>query len=214
MAFEFVPVNASEQDALIQFLVNSFQADPTLTSFRPEVMHWKYFAPHPQWSGPRSWVIKQEGRIVAHGGLWPIGLSTPQGEVKAVHLIDWAASRSAVGAGVYLLRKITGLADVLLTIGGSEDTRNLLPKLGYKERGELRQYARVVRPWLHFRTTPAKNWKLPIKFLRNTARNVGRIHAMPQGWQAQKIESLYRIPGISQRAKRRTPRPPGEPQLN
>lgn len=190
MAFEFVPIQASEQQDLTQFLVKSFRADPALNSFRPEVMHWKYFADHPQWTGPRSFAVKQEGQIVAHGGVWPVTLLTRKAEVKAIHLIDWAASRSALGAGVYVLRKMAGLADMLLTIGGSEDTRNLLPKLGYKRCGELRRYARVVRPWLQFRTTPEKNWKKPIKLLRNSARALTGIPPAPKGWQASKVTSF------------------------
>jgi len=190
MAFEFGPLQASEQPDLIRFLLESFDADPTLTSFRPDVIHWKYFAEHPQWTGPRSFAVKRDGEIVAHGGVWPVVLRTPQTEVKAVHLIDWASTRSAVGAGVHLLRMMTGLADVLLTIGGSQDTRNVLPKLGYKSCGELRRYARVIRPWLQLRTTPAKNWKTPLKFLRNSARMMGGVPRVPSGWQAAKVTSF------------------------
>ena len=99
--------------------MKSFGADPALNLFRPEVVHWKYFADHPEWTSPRSFAVKQDGKIVAHGGVWPVSFATPKAEVKAIHLIDWTASRSAVGAGVYLLRKMAGLADMLLTIGGS-----------------------------------------------------------------------------------------------
>jgi hypothetical protein len=190
MALEFVPVLASEQPALTDFLVKSFQSDPALNSFRPEVMLWKYFVDRPDWTGPRSFALKQEGQIVAHGGVWPVNLVTPETGVKAIHLIDWAASRTAVGSGVYLLRKLAGLADVLLTIGGSQDTRNLLPKLGYTGCGELRRYARVVRPWLQFRTTPEKNWKTPIKFIRNSAQNLMAAALVPKGWEASKITSF------------------------
>jgi hypothetical protein len=170
--------------------VNSFQAEPGLISFRPEVIEWKYFTPHPDWNGPRSFAVKQGAQITAHGGVWPVHLKTRNREVNAIHLIDWTASRAAVGAGVFLLKKIAGLADVLLTIGGSTDTRKLLPKLGYRPCGELRQYARVVRPWLHFQTTPQKNWKLPVKFLRNSARRLAGTPQLPKGWQAQKAETF------------------------
>jgi hypothetical protein len=190
MAFEFVPLQASDQQDIIQFLVQSFRADPTLNSFRPEVIHWKYFTSHPSWTGPRSFAVKREGQIVAHGGVWPVCLITPKSEVKAIHLIDWAASRSAVGAGVHLLRKMAGLADVLLTIGGSQDTRNLLPKLGYRRCGELRRYARVIRPSLQFRTTPDKNWKTRLKFLRNSALALTGIPSLPTGWQASRVPSF------------------------
>lgn len=197
MPFEFVPLKNSEQADLISFLANSFQADPGLVSFRPDVIDWKYFAPHPEWSGVRSYVVKQEGKIVAHGGLWPVRLKNSDREVKAVHLIDWAASRGAVGAGVFLLRKLAALADVMLTVGGSEDTRNVLPKLGYKPRGELRYYARVVRPWQHLRTTPQKNWKLPLKAGRAFVQRLKTIPKAPPGWQAEKIATFSGVNGTA-----------------
>ena len=190
MAFEFLPIQASEQQDLIQFLVNSFRADANLNSFRPEVMHWKYFADHPEWTSPRSLAVKEEGHIVAHGGVWPVRLVTPKTEVKAIHLIDWAATRSAIGAGVHLLKKVAGFADILIAIGGSQDTRNLLPKLGYKRYGELRRFSRVIRPWLQFRATPKKNWKTPVKFLEHSARALTGVPSAPKGWYASKVTSF------------------------
>lgn len=190
MAFEFVHLDASEQQDLIHFLLRSFGADPNLVSFRPEVMHWKYFADHPEWTRPRSFAIKKEGEIVAHGGVWPITLVTTQSTIKAIHLIDWAATRSAIGAGVQLLRRLAQDNEVLVTIGGSQDTRALLPKLGYKPCGELRRYARVVRPWLLFRTTPGKTWKAGINLVRNSSRALIRIPAVPKGWQVTKVSAF------------------------
>lgn len=190
MPFDLVPLEASEQPNLIQFLVETFRADPKLISFRPDVVEWKYFIPHPDWPGPRSLAVKQGNQIVAHGGVWPVRLRTPAGDVTAAHLIDWAASRTSVGAGVFLLRKIAGLADILLTVGGSSDTRQLLPKLGYKPAGELRTYARVIRPWAHFVTTPQKNWKTPIKFLRNASSAMNRIPEPEQRWTSSPIASF------------------------
>jgi hypothetical protein len=190
MAFEFVPIQASEQQDLTEFLVKSFRAAPNLISFRPEVLHWKYFAEHPEWTDPRSLAIKEEGRIVAHAGIWPLKLVTHNSELRAIHLIDWAANRAAIGAGAHLLKKVAGEADVLLAIGGSQDTRNLLPKLGYKRFGELRRFSRVIRPWLQLRTTPHKDWKTPIKFLRNSALALLGIPPAPKGWSASKLSSF------------------------
>ena len=187
MPFEFVKLEASEQPALREFLVNSFAEGATLTSFRPDVLAWKYFSKHPDWPEGGSFAVKQSGRIVAHGGVWPVRLQAQGRELRAIHLIDWAASRSAVGAGVYLLRKIAGLADLLITVGGSQDTASVLPKLGYKCCGEFLQYARVIRPWLHFRTTSQKNWKQPLKFLRNFLRSFPAAPSIPEGWTAEKL---------------------------
>jgi hypothetical protein len=190
MAFEFVPLQAWEQPDLIQFLVKSYQADPSITSFRPDVIHWKYFADHPDWIGPRAFAIKKDGQIAAYAGVWPIPLATSKIEIKGMHLNDWAASRVAVGAGAHLLRKAVAFCDVHLAIGGSEDTRNILPKMGYKVCGELHQYVRVVRPWLHFRTKPNPNWKTPLKFLRNAARSLAGFPSAPQGWQVTNISKF------------------------
>jgi hypothetical protein len=190
MPFEFVQLEASEQPALREFLVNSFAEGETLTSFRPEVLTWKYFSKHPDWPGVRSFVVKDAGRIVAHGGVWPVRLRAQGRELRAIHLIDWAASRAAVGAGVYLLRKIAGLADLLINIGGSQDTLSVLPKLGYKRCGELLQYARVIRPWLHLRTTAQKNWKLPMKFFRDVTRTLAAKPAVWEKWTAEKLSTF------------------------
>jgi hypothetical protein len=187
MAFQFVPLQTTEQNDLIKFLVTSFQADPQLNSFRPEVIDWKYFAEHPEWSGPRSLAVKQAGEIVAHGGIWPVTFETPRAVVRGIHLNDWIASRAAVGAGVYLLKKAAGLIDAHFAIGGSQDTRKLLPKLGYRRCGELRRYVRVIRPWLLFRTTPNKNWKAPLKLLRNATRALKGMPSVPSGWEASRV---------------------------
>lgn len=198
MGFEFVPLESSEQAVLIDFLVTSFRAEPVLQSFNPEVIRWKYFSPHPDWVGPRSYAVKRAGEIVAHGGIWPVRFRAGDREINAIHLIDWAASRSAVGAGVYLLRKIAGIADALLTVGGSPETRNLLPKLGYKSCGELRHYARAVRPWLHFRTRPQKDWKAPLKLLRDSGRAFVGLPQASKEWTAEKISAFTRVPDIAQ----------------
>ena len=190
MGLEFVSLQASEEQDLVRFLLQSFQPETTPNSFRSEVMRWKYFVDHPQWKGPRSLALKEKGQIVAHGGVWPVSLLSSKGEIKGIHVIDWAASRSSVGAGVHLLRKMSGLADMLMTIGGSEDTRALLPKLGYKRCGEVRRYARVVRPWLHFRTTAQKNWKTPFKLLGHSVSALAEIPPVPAGWHASKIASF------------------------
>ena len=190
MPFEFVKLEPQEQPALREFLVNSFAEGAIATSFRSEVLTWKYFSTHPTWPEFRSFALKDSGRIVAHGGIWPVRLQAQGPPLKAIQLIDWVASRSAVGAGVYLLRKIAELADLLINVGGSHDTLSVLPKLGYKGYGELQQFARVVRPWLHFRTTPQKNWRVSIKLLRNFTRTCTSNASVPEGWTAERVTTF------------------------
>ncbi len=177
----------SEQPAIAGFLKTTFHAGPEQSSFRPEVMRWKYFSDHPDWGGTRSYVVKKDERIVAHGGVWPLHFVKAATELSVIHLIDWAASRSATGAGVLLLRKLAGMSDVLLTIGGSPDTQAILPKIGYRQVGEFKLHARVVRPWLQFRSTPDPSWKAPLRLLRNAMWSLPSLPALPKGWHVSRI---------------------------
>ncbi|MGA9041775.1 MAG: hypothetical protein WB421_14680 [Terriglobales bacterium] len=177
----------SEQTALAELLQSTFPASHEVNSFLPEVLRWKYFSPHPDWTGPRSYVVKKDESIVGHGGIWPLRFAGANAELSVIHLIDWAASRSATGAGVLLLRKIAGLADLLLTVGGSEETRRILPKLGYQHSGEVKLQVKVVRPWLQFRTASEPGWKAPVRLLRNTLWSLPALPSPPTGWHVSRI---------------------------
>ena len=187
MSSQFTATLPSEQTALAELLQSTFPASGEVNSFVPDVLRWKYFSPHPDWSGPRSYVVKKDGGIVGHGGIWPLRLAKGNIQLSAIHLIDWAARRSASGVGVLLLRKLADLADLLLTIGGSDDTQRILPRLGYQQAGELKMQAKVVRPWLQYRTTSEPGWRAPARLLRNTIWSLPLLPPVPKGWQAARI---------------------------
>jgi hypothetical protein len=187
MSSQFMASLPSEQPAIAEFLRTTFHAGPALSSFRPEVLNWKYFSDHPDWDGTRSYVVKRDDRIVAHGGVWPLHFVKVATELKGIHLIDWAASRSATGAGVLLLRRLADMTDVLLTIGGSPDTQAILPKIGYRQVGELKLHARVLRPWSQFRSTTDRSWKAPLRLLRNAMWSVPSLPLPPRGWHVSRI---------------------------
>lgn len=186
MAIEFRATLPSQQAAVLKFLLDVFDADPRLNSFQPQVMDWKYFLPHPCWSGPRSFLLHKDREIVGHGGVWPIRLGLRGEEVQAIHLVDWAASPRSLGAGVHVLRSMSQLAALLITIGGSDDTRKILPKLGYRSGGALRRFVRVVRPWLQLRTRTGQDWKAPARFLRNSRDMFTPIPGLPAGWTVER----------------------------
>jgi hypothetical protein len=52
---------------------------------------------------------------------------------------------------VLVFRKLAGVVDVLLDIGGSEETKAILPKMGFQHAADMEMFARVVRPWGQFR---------------------------------------------------------------
>ncbi len=134
--------------------------------------------------------MRKEGEIAAHGGIWPVRLASAKGQLKVIHLVDWAARRTVPGVGIHLVRNLADIADMLLTIGGSDYTRRILPKIGYRQFGEFRRYARVIRPLLQFRTTPYHNWKSPLRLFRNTKWAWPAILPPPAGWHAVNISTF------------------------
>jgi hypothetical protein len=202
MSSQFMATLPSEQTAVAELLESTFPASNEVNSFLPEVLRWKYFSPHPDWNAPRSYVVKQDQGIVGHGGIWPLRFAGKNAEYSVIHLIDWAARRSASGAGVLLLRKLADLTDLLLTIGGSDETQRILPKLGYQQSGELKLQVKVVRPWLQFRTASEPGWKAPARLLRNAVWSMASLPPAPAGWRVLKVqafdsslESLLNVPG-------------------
>jgi len=187
MSSQFTATLPTDQAALAEFLRAIFHAEAEVNSFRREVLHWKYFSTHPEWSGPRSYVVRETDRIVAHGGVWPLRLASASAEFNAIHLIDWAASPAAPGTGVLLLRKMVEKADLLVTVGGSSDTQAILPRIGFQCSGKLKMYARVVRPWMQFRTGRGRTWKAPLRLIRNTAWSLSGLPPVPTGWDVARI---------------------------
>src|SRR5438067_415787 len=108
----------------------------------PEHIEWKYWRERADWPGPRSLVIARGDEILAHAAFIPgaclangqgsQGHSSPAQRVRTRHVIDWAARPTATGAGVSLLKHIGQGTDALLAIGGSAQTQELLPHLGFR----------------------------------------------------------------------------------
>ena len=188
MAFHFVRTDVSEQHALRSFLFSSFNISLDVNSFRPDVLCWKYFTPHPEWKGTRSFIVKDDDNtIVAHGGVWPVSFITSTAEVRVINLIDWAGTSAVPGIGVLLLKRVAAMADVMLAVGGSLHTRQILPKLGYHNCGDLRMYAKVVRPWRQLWTTPSHNWKTPFRLVRNVIWSRIDLPPVPRYWWVETL---------------------------
>jgi hypothetical protein len=187
MSLQIEQTLPAEQKALVQFLISVFDTNLDAPFLDLKLMWWKYFEHCADWNGPRSIVLKQGEQIVAHGGIFPVTFLTGGREVAGIHLIDWAASPSVPGAGVLLLRKVASLTDVILAVGGSTDTRQVMPKIGFKCREDLQVYARVIHPWAQFRACPSKGWKAPIRLARNVLWSWAPRPSIPEEWSAVQI---------------------------
>lgn len=131
----------------------------------------------------------RDGAIVAHGCAWPVP------RFNAICLIDWASAQSAPGMGIMLARKMAQLAPVMLSIGGSEMTQQIMPKIGFVAKGELLTYARVLRPWKQFRTRPdSHGLKSIAQFARNAVWSLAPV-ALTGDSQPVRGVTLNRVNG-------------------
>jgi len=167
-------------------------------NFQPQDLDWKYWQPRADWPGPRSFVVVRGDEILAHAGVLPGALlvaaqANGAQRIKAAHVIDWAARPSAMGAGVMLMKHIGRTTEALLAIGGSTQTRKLLPHLGFRSVGTVTccvrplHAVRILTPSVHPIT------KLIPRFLRSAAWSLMASSKRPGGWTVRRISSAEAI---------------------
>ncbi len=166
MSFRLEATTPDSLPEIAAFLRGVYRVSSDSPNFDPDLLAWKYYQPGPEWENSRSFVLRKQNAIVAHGSVWPVRLATPAGTVMAMRVLDWASS--APGMGVALMNQIGKRAGVVLGVGGSEDTLRVLPAMGFKHRGAARIYARVLRPWRQFRTRSFDGSRALPRLLRNT----------------------------------------------
>jgi hypothetical protein len=173
MSVAFTTTMPEHLPALANLMRQAFSADADASFLRPEVLHWKYLTPlnsSDSTSLPRAWLIAQDETPLAHGCLWPVTVRVDGKSVHGACLIDWFSAKSASGMGVILVRKVLPNAAFLLSIGGSEATRTIMPKIGFATIGQLPVYARPIRPFYQLRSRPDG---ITPKNLSRTIRNLG-----------------------------------------
>jgi len=109
-------------------------------------LRWKYWRERSDWPGARSFVFASESEIFAHSGIVPSVCLWNNRRATVFHMIDWAASRGMVGAGVAILKHLRGLADALIGVGGSQYTRKAFRVFGLRPCGTTTLYVRALHP--------------------------------------------------------------------
>ena len=199
MKTSFRATSPQDYEQIKVLLCSAFRCGPNEPFLERSHMEWKYWDPRPGWLGSRSYVLERGGSLVAHGCAWPLLFEGSGGSIRVLHLVDWAADPKALGSGSVLLDKMRTLADGIVSVGGSDTTKRILPKLGFAPVGEFRTFARPLRPFRQAISHQSRGWRLPIRFARNLVWSLsgGQI---PPGWQAravspEKIESWPRSHG-------------------
>lgn len=160
----------------------------------PEHLDWKYWRERSDWPGPRSYVMTRGNEVLAHAAIIPSAcLSGSQTNgaqrIRTVHVIDWAARPSATGAGVSLMKYIGQTTDALLAIGGSAQTLQLLPHLGFRSLGAATCYvrplhaSRLLTPSVH----PVS--RLLPRFVRSMVWELQAPSIGIEGWSVRRLES-------------------------
>jgi hypothetical protein len=177
-----------EQQEVRQLLRDVFQAKKDAPFLGDRHLQWKYYAERPDWLGSRSFVLSEDSRLVAHACAWPVTALLNGKRVAGFHPIDWAAKSDVPGAGALLLRDLRKLAEISVCIGGTEVAQQVIAKTGYRPAGEMKYYARPLRPWLQARTHQRQNLKLPARFARNWSWAVRWPATAPPDWGAERVE--------------------------
>lgn len=185
--FHFRPTEPDEAGRVREFLASVFRTGLSAPSLDPALIHWKYYEPRPDWVGGRSFVLERNAAIVAHGCVWPMRL----GHIEASQIIDWAGARSSPGAGLLLRREIEKMVPVSVAIGGSEDSRNVLPRAGYKTAAQFRRFARVLHPVRQMRQRKrGAFWRNAAKTFRNALWQIQAFPSLPAGWSFQPVQAF------------------------
>jgi hypothetical protein len=167
MKSSFRPSSIHDRQRITDFLANVFHSKPGDPVTDPVHMEWKYWRKRTAWEGSRSYLLERDGKVIAHGAAWPLRICSSAQATSAMYLIDWAAHPDFPGAGVSLMKHMASLVKVLCAVGGTAMTRRILPVFGFRPANEVRYFAKPLRPLAQILSHQARNWKLPVRLLRN-----------------------------------------------
>ncbi len=155
----------------------------------PEHLDWKYWRERPDWPGPRSFVLTDGRSLLAHGAVVPGAMHWGVRQARVIHMIDWAARREALGAGVHLMKHVACMTDFLLGIGGSKDTLAIMPRIGYQRCGAVRGYVRTLNPLGILRRPTGAPWKRGPRMARSLLWILSAPRRELGGWEVRRIEA-------------------------
>jgi hypothetical protein len=199
---DLTPITAEEVDEVSRFLRRVF-GEGEWPNFRPDVIRWKSLEPHSLWDGSRGYIVRSEGKIVAHGCAMPARFLLKDRQLTNSCIIDWTADKAFPGTGVMIFRHIGQLTDGLMAVGGSDDSQKVLPRLGFKPRQEFLNYARVQKPLTAFLAAKDNSPRGLARFGRDVLRRMTPGTGSAKGWSVQKVgefdagmETVLPRPGV------------------
>ena len=188
---EVTPIQESELAEVRRFLQSIYKLPPDHPPFRLDALRWKAFDPHPEHAGSRSYVVRHQGKIVAHGIVSPLRFRGLDGDISAQCLMDWVADPSIPGIGVVVYQHLASFADVQIAIGGSDDALKMLPLLAFRPKQQMRSYRLITSAWKYHLGTGRTDWKMPLRLGRDWARSRNlRMNGSSSGLEVKSIDQF------------------------
>jgi hypothetical protein len=153
----------------------------------PRHLYWKYWQERSDWSEPRSFVMTDGHKLLAHLAVVPGAFRYGDTRARVTHMIDWAARREAAGAGIRLAKQVARMSDFAIATGGSEHTRKIFPMIGYVDCGRISGYARTLSPLGILQRPIPSRWKLIPRLARSFLWSLAAPRADTAGWQTRRI---------------------------
>lgn len=149
MPATFSTANSGHEAELVQFLSRVFGITKLPPNLLSSALAWKYFEPHPWWPGSRSYMLRTEEGLAAHGCVAPVRFGVGGDPVESMQIVDWAAGRLVPAAGLLIYRRcLEAGGGTLLGIGGSQDARQVISQVKWlKPQEPICSYARPLHPW-------------------------------------------------------------------
>jgi hypothetical protein len=141
------PLAPADIPRLAVFLREAFGAPPSAPFAGEDMLDWKYIGAARVAGDDCSWVMERNGALVAHAGACPVTFRDAGGaRVRCTTIIDWAADKAVPGVGIVVYRHVMSRADATFLIGGTEATRQITARMGFRETMRVPVYARWIRP--------------------------------------------------------------------
>lgn len=184
---EFRPAEHTDEAGIGELLQQQLGMGPAHPMVQPQHLHWKYWEKRGDWAGSRSYVMVQDGQIVAHGAVTPGSCEWGGRHRKVAHVIDWAARPGFGGTGVTLMKRLGQMVDALVAVDGTHATLQILPVIGFKEHGTVNWYARPIRPWARVKGAQEMTWRLMPQALRSLLWSMTAPSHDLSSWSSRRI---------------------------
>jgi hypothetical protein len=142
----FVDCGADLLPSLRAFLARVYRPDYVLRVNEP-LFRWQFGeAPAGEGNSYRLRLALLDGEIAGCLGYVPVEVSLGERVVRGAWTANWVVDPGwhRLGVGVSLMRELTRRFDITLAVGLSQDSRSLLPRMGWDDFGELARYVCVL----------------------------------------------------------------------